>query len=332
MSVARAFHVRRSRWEIGAVRAEAGRSPAARALRARTGPGVPPGHGRLTKAMLRWSSLALSSVVLGGGPVDSRLAAELASEGDHAGAAVEYRRLALAADHPDPQGGYYWAAAHEYWRDGRPDDAERMLDRAENLGGGIGVPALLLRAENAEAARDLRGAAFHWQTVLGGTAGAEARRFAARRLAMAELRSGDAQAALAALEMSPGDEREGRMALARYRSGNDRRPWVGGLLGLVPGLGHAYSGEYASGARSLILNGLFIWAMTWSAREDQWGAFAVAGFFELTWYGGSVYGGIDAAHRFNRRRLEEAAEEIGGGAAFAPDYPALPVVQIKFSF
>ena len=35
-----------------------------------------------------------------------------------------------------------------------------------------------------------------------------------------------------------------------------KKPWLGGVLGLVPGLGYVYSGEYANAARSLILNGL----------------------------------------------------------------------------
>jgi len=43
-------------------------------------------------------------------------------------------------------------------------------------------------------------------------------------------------------------------------------------------------------------------------------------FFEFTWYSGSVYGGIDAAQRYNRRRLDSAVNSVNGDAGFEPDY------------
>jgi hypothetical protein len=101
---------------------------------------------------------------------------------------------------------------------------------------------------------------------------------------------------------------------------------------MVPGLGYAYSGEYANALRSLILNGVFGFGMWHTAREEQWGAFGVITFCEFTWYSGSIYGGIDAAHRYNRERLEEAAEAIRGGADFEPDVAAWPLLRLKFTF
>ena len=74
-------------------------------------------------------------------------------------------------------------------------------------------------------------------------------------------------------------------------------------MGLIPGFGYFYSGEYASGLRAILLNGLFIYGMIDTADKDEWGAFAVISFFEFTWYGGSIYGGIDAAYRYNRQRV-----------------------------
>jgi len=107
---------------------------------------------------------------------------------------------------------------------------------------------------------------------------------------------------------------------------------LGGVLGLIPGLGYMYAGEYANGLRSLILNGLFMGAMVYSGVEDQWGAFAVISFFELTWYSGSIYGGIDAAQRYNRARQERCLEAVQGPAAFVPDFKQLPVVSLQFRF
>ena len=100
----------------------------------------------------------------------------------------------------------------------------------------------------------------------------------------------------------------------------------------MPGLGYVYSGEYANAARSLILNGLFLWGMAETADEDLWGAFAVLTFAEFTWYSGSIYGGIDSAHRHNQRRLDSAANELRGEKRLAPDLGQVPLVSLKFDF
>jgi len=140
---------------------------------------------------------------------------------------------------------------------------------------------------------------------------------------------GAARTALA--ELGPGEE-AGNSALSALEDGRDRSPALGGWLGVVPGLGYAYAGEYANATRSLILNSLFIWGLVSTAEEEQWGAFAVISFFEITWYTGSIYGGVDASHRFNQRRRARAIEAITAGAMMTPDYEALPAVKLKISF
>ena len=134
--------------------------------------------------------------------------------------------------------------------------------------------------------------------------------------------------ARAALEGDPNAE-----ALERYLAGRDKSPRLGGLLGIVPGLGYAYSGEYGNALRSLLLNGLFGWAMFATAEDDQWALFAVATFFELTWYTGSIYGGIDAAHRHNRERLDSAVREIrGDDAPHIGHRLGLPLLKVDLAF
>jgi hypothetical protein len=96
----------------------------------------------------------------------------------------------------------------------------------------------------------------------------------------------------------------------------------------VPGLGYAYSGEYSNALRSLILNGIFIYAMSDTAANEQWGAFTALSFFELTWYTGSIYGGIDAAHRYNKDRFERCRSVITGGSSFSMDLERIPLVKL----
>ena len=81
-----------------------------------------------------------------------------------------------------------------------------------------------------------------------------------------------------------------------------------------------------------VLNSLFIYGMIDTAADDEWGAFAVISFFEITWYSGSIYGGIDASHRYNRDRLEEAVSAVRGNARLSPDYKQLPVLAVQFEF
>ena len=45
-----------------------------------------------------------------------------------------------------------------------------------------------------------------------------------------------------------------------------------------------------------------------------------------------VSGGIDAAHRHNQRRLDDAVAEIRGERRLQPDFSAVPIVALKFEF
>ncbi len=52
---------------------------------------------------------------------EQTLAAELANEGQFRAAAIEYRRLALTATVAAEQSGYYWGAAHSYFKSNNSD-------------------------------------------------------------------------------------------------------------------------------------------------------------------------------------------------------------------
>jgi len=263
----------------------------------------------------------------------AQLARELTTESDHAGAALEYRRLALAASEVGERGGFFWASAFEYLRADDPVTADRMLNRAETEDPSLGLKTSLLRTDVALAARKWDEAAFFADVILQSPgAMREEKNLAARRYAVAELRTGDLPAARAGLQRAPDPVPSALAALDSYAQGRDNKPWLGGVLGLVPGCGYFYAGEWANGFRSVILNGLFIFGMVNTAQHDEWGAFSVITFFEATWYSGSIYGGIDASHRYNRERLDRTVSDVNGAASFAPDQLKLPLVSLQFSF
>lgn len=262
----------------------------------------------------------------------TQLALHLADEGDFRSSAIEFRRLGMSEEDASARAGYYWAAAHQYFRAGEYHVAESMLDLSEDAWPFMEERALLLRAETADARQANQEAAFFWDSLLRGAEDPAQEQLIRRRLAVLRLQEGRTDEAKRLLQESPATEAAGLDAVERYRAGRDKRPAVGGALGMIPGMGYAYAGEYANAFRSLILNALFIYGMVDTARNDHWGGFAVITFFEITWYSGSIYGGIDASHRYNQRRLDEAAEAVDGGASFAPQWEQLPTISLRYTF
>ncbi len=260
------------------------------------------------------------------------LALQLQQEGHHQSAAVEWRRLALQAEDTEAQAGYLWAAALQYLHGNEPARTAFMLDAAEDAWFPIENVSLILRSEAAEQRRDRNTAAFYWSSIKRADQNAEATRMAHRRLAALAVRQENHTQARNLLDQSPASEQRAIDALDQFKDGRDKSPRVGGLLGMIPGLGYAYAGEYGNALRSLILNSIFIYGMVDTAQNDQWGAFAVITFFELTWYTGSIYGGIDAAHRYNQNRRDQLIREIEGDARFSPDWQAIPTITLQFTF
>lgn len=260
------------------------------------------------------------------------LALRLQAEGDAHGSAIEFRRLGMQASAPDQQAGFFWAAGYQYWQKGTYRIADQMLDQTDDRTMALEGETMLLRGELAESRNDYRSATFYWRALLRADDDAEREQWARRRLASDHLRQREYDEARALLRDSPLDEERALAALERFEQGRDKNPRLGGLLGVLPGMGYAYAGEYANAFRSLILNSLFIFGMVDTARNDHWGGFAVITFFEITWFTGSIYGGIDASHRYNQRRLQTALDEIDGNARFEPDWQQLPAISLRFDF
>ncbi|MBN1268870.1 MAG: hypothetical protein JXB04_04730, partial [Kiritimatiellae bacterium] len=132
--------------------------------------------------------LAVLAVAPGARAGGADLPVALSREGDHEGAALEFRRLAMDTGESAGRGAFYWAAAHEYWQAGRYELADRMLDNAENARRDLEAPVLLLRGQNALSDGAWSEAAFYLQDAVSRTADDDFRELAARRLAVARLR------------------------------------------------------------------------------------------------------------------------------------------------
>ncbi|MBR6021871.1 MAG: hypothetical protein IK066_05570 [Kiritimatiellae bacterium] len=274
-------------------------------------------------------------------PPPQALAGELFDEGQYAASAIEYRRLALRAEEPADAATWLWMAARAY---AQPLDVRSnrlaldLLDAAEDAAppgdSAHALPIAVLRAELSLRLHEPAVARYYFQSIPGAIpAGAEPaaagawREYAARGAAAAALGTGDLSGARAAAA----DYADVLGAVDAYAAATRKRPWLGGVLGMVPGMGYAYSGEWGNAVRSLLLNGLFGWAMAETAEDDEWAVFAVCTFFEITWYSGSIYGGIDAANRWNAREDAEAARAVRGGAGMPdPAMARLPILELEF--
>ncbi len=261
------------------------------------------------------------------------LARELLSEGQYPLAAVEFRRFAMDAEASSEESAAYLYAGYAYLQTRQNQSTMEMLDRAESADATSQYTSVItfLNAENAFQSKDTDTALYFYDLLADDSEAADKQRFALRRTATIHLSDGDLAAAREQI-VRLGDNAS-LAALDAYAAGADKKPLVGGLLGLIPGAGYWYSGETANGFRSLILNSLFMYGMVDTAQDDEWGAFAIITFFEITWYSGSIYGGIDAAHRYNQERLDSTINQIEGGMAYQPASGiTLPIFKLDFEF
>ena len=261
-----------------------------------------------------------------------RLAKELLAENEYGLSAVEFRRFSMETDDPAEQTASYLFAGYAYLLDKDGTSAGEMLDRAEGVALEAESDHLLLSGETARLKNE-PDSALYFYDALAQSADPASQTFARRRAAAIELGRSNFDAAQRQLEQSPSDETKTLAALEAYANGADKSPVLGGLLGLIPGAGYWYSGEIVIGLRSLILNSLFLYGMYQTADDGQWGAFAVISFFEITWYSGSIYGGIDAAQRYNQNRLGTALDHIEGGLSCRPDPEiVVPIFKLNIHF
>lgn len=267
--------------------------------------------------------LTISSLVIGEPATSFLLGQSLRNEGLHEMAAIEFRRFFLEQNEPktpDP----LLHAAHSYLEAERPMLAQKMLQEAEAHTVEHNPELAILQAEQAFMTGNTEAAVYFLETA--NPDRSDLQIFARKRTLEWLVRGGQVSRAI---QLS--DESE-KKAIEVYQSAPEKSPLVGGLMGLFPGAGYWYSGETANGFRSLILNSIFMFGMVHTAQEDQWGAFAAISFFEITWYSGSIYGGIDAAHRYNQRQMEHCIDQLAVPDLQPDQGVTIPLFKLKVLF
>jgi hypothetical protein len=106
---------------------------------------------------------------------------------------------------------------------------------------------------------------------------------------------------------------------ARAGFSRERKPWLAAVMGIMPGMGYLYAGEYATGifAFFLITIDVIMTYFAFRTHNDVIGYFtgAIGGFF----YAGSIAGGYLAAQRFNIGIRDSMGETLSKDLEFDRD-------------
>ncbi len=209
--------------------------------------------------------------------------------GKYDAAAAAYEGLAAVAPSPATAVEASWRAARAYERAGRLRRASAHYHR---------FVTRWPEGERADAAR-YRGA---WTLA----------------------QAGDWEAAGQRLAEDPpgGRYKDPAAALAADLAGpspDEKSPLLAGILsGVLPGAGQAYAGRWGDGLLALLVNGTFIFGTYQAWDNDNTATAVVMGMFGAGFYLGGVFGGVNAAHRFNDQAItdHEAARRSRFSAPF----------------
>jgi len=89
-----------------------------------------------------------------------------------------------------------------------------------------------------------------------------------------------------------------------------KSPLLAGILGIVPGLGHFYSGRYMDGLTAVAVDGFLGWGAASAFKHGAKVAGAALGLFGVNFYAGSIFGAVNWAHRTNRARAQRRIDEL----------------------
>lgn len=92
---------------------------------------------------------------------------------------------------------------------------------------------------------------------------------------------------------------------------------AGSMSALIPGSGHIYAGHYGDGVTSLLLNGLFIAGTVVAIKQENYAVAGVTGLIGLPFYIGNIYGGVNAATKWNLG----LRKDLRGKLALILEYP-----------
>ncbi len=84
-----------------------------------------------------------------------------------------------------------------------------------------------------------------------------------------------------------------------------KKPFVAGVLAIIPGAGYLYAGHWQTAISALLVNSLLFYATYSSIEVKNYGVALLSGVFSLTFYVGNIVGSVRSAKRYNQTVIEE---------------------------
>ncbi|MFZ2631008.1 MAG: tetratricopeptide repeat protein [Desulfosalsimonadaceae bacterium] len=99
-------------------------------------------------------------------------------------------------------------------------------------------------------------------------------------------------------------ELKGQTAMPR------KSPVTAGILSLIPGGGYLYCGRTQDALIAFLFTGVFMAGAAESFDQDLYVLGGMMSLVGLGFYGGSMYGGISSAHKFNQAKKSEFVQQL----------------------
>ncbi|MBF0257310.1 MAG: hypothetical protein HQK62_00490 [Desulfamplus sp.] len=91
---------------------------------------------------------------------------------------------------------------------------------------------------------------------------------------------------------------------------NKKNPLVAAIASVIPGGGFAYCNRYRDAVVAFLLNSAFVLAAVESFEDGNEALGGLIGFVGSGFYGGSIYGGISSAHKYNKTIIINSIDSI----------------------
>lgn len=89
-----------------------------------------------------------------------------------------------------------------------------------------------------------------------------------------------------------------------------KKPWVAGVLGIIPGAGYLYSNHPSSAFSSLVFNGLLAFAAYSSFQSGNTGIGVLSSIIGFGFYAGNIKGSVNSVKRYNQINQEKISNPV----------------------
>lgn len=89
-----------------------------------------------------------------------------------------------------------------------------------------------------------------------------------------------------------------------------KKPYVGGILSIIPGAGYLYTGHKQTAISAFLINGLLAYATYTSFKNENYGIALLTSVFNLSFYIGNIYGAAKSATRYNDKKTKSIISKL----------------------